>query len=187
VAAANELLTSALMARTEAVKRQVPVTLCASPDPTVATPNCSATGAGTNGGFIVWVDWIDGKVDGNGNPIITDATDGNAVVDAGEVVLRRSLQPPSAAPNGTLNVWGDFGYVTYFPNGFADNAQGLAGPATRVLYCDERGNRMTTGNVSTARAVRIEPTGRAFVQQDPADVTNALAVINSQGVAAVCP
>ena len=53
-------------ARTEAVKRQVPVTsACASPDPTAANPVCSPNGAGSNGGFIVWVD-ENGNVDANG-------------------------------------------------------------------------------------------------------------------------
>ena len=35
-AAANDLITGLLAARAEAVKRQVPVTLCASPDPAAA-------------------------------------------------------------------------------------------------------------------------------------------------------
>ena len=38
-AAANELVTGVLTARTEAVKRQVPVTLCASPDPDRPEPD----------------------------------------------------------------------------------------------------------------------------------------------------
>src|SRR5690606_36519227 len=111
-AAANELVTGILLARAEAVKRQVPVTLCASPDPMAGSPTCSLSGAGTNGGFIVWID-ENGDFDADGRPDLTDLTDGNAVVDADEVVLRRS-----EAPGGNVDVWGDFGYVTYGPNGF---------------------------------------------------------------------
>jgi type IV fimbrial biogenesis protein FimT len=40
--AANDLVTGVLLARTEAVKRQVPVTLCLSADPDAVTPTCSA-------------------------------------------------------------------------------------------------------------------------------------------------
>jgi len=181
VAGANEFVTAILLARAESVKRQVPVTLCASPDPTAAAPTCSITGAGTNGGFIVWVD-ENGNVDGSGSPIITDATDGNAVVDAGELMLLQR-----EAPGGTVNIWADSGYIAYGPNGFARRAQGTAiNSLTRLLMCDERGNRPTTGG-SAARVVRVEQTGRGQVQRDMADVVLALAIINAAGVPAVCP
>src|SRR5436190_16210070 len=97
--AANDLITGLLAARAEAVKRHVPVTLCASPDPLANVPVCSQNGAGTNGGFVVWVDWDSAHVNG-GNPFFT-ASDGNAAVDAAETtVLIRSATPPSAAPAG---------------------------------------------------------------------------------------
>jgi type IV fimbrial biogenesis protein FimT len=180
-AGANEYVTAILMARAESVKRQVPVTLCASPNPTAAAPACSINGAGANGGFIVWVD-ENGNVDGNGSPILTDGTDGNAVVNAGETVLLQR-----AAPGGTINVWADGGYIAYGPNGFARQAQGAAIPSlTRILMCDDRGNRATTGG-SSARVVRVEATGRGQVQRDMADVTLALATINAAGVPAACP
>ena len=180
VAAANTLVTDVLMARSEAVKRQVPVTLCASPDPLAANPVCSPTGAGSNGGFIVWVD-ENGNFDANGTPQI-DATDGNAAVDAGELLLQRS-----APPGGTINVWADRGYIMYDQNGVRRQATGLAfGSATRVLYCDERGNKNTHGTVSTARTVRIEPTGRGQVLTSVADVATALGIITGAGVPAVC-
>jgi hypothetical protein len=150
----------------------VPVTLCASPNPTAANPTCSPNGAGTNGGFIIWID----EDDLDGAPILTDATDGNAVVDAGEMVLLAR-----AAPGGTINVSADSGYVSYGPNGFPRNAP--AGPtATRVLYCDERGNRVTHGGVSTARAVRIDRTGRGQVVREIAQITADVAIIG-----AACP
>jgi len=181
VTAANDLVTGILMARTEAVKRQVPVTLCASPNPIAANPTCSPTGAGSNGGFIVWVD-ENGNTDGNGVPILTDGSDGNAVVDGGETIL---LQRD--APGGVINVWGDAGYIAYGPNGFARIATGLGfGSLTRVLYCDERGNRATTGG-SSARVVRVDPTGRGQVLREIADVTAAIVIINGAGVATTCP
>lgn len=175
-AAANELVTGILLARSEAVKRQVPITLCASPDPTAANPVCDPTGAGSNGGFIVWVD-ENGNTDANGSPIVTDGTDGNATVDANEIIL---LQV--ADPDANINVFGDFGYITYGTDGFPRRAQGLGfGPVTRVVYCDDRGNRPTTGG-STARVVRFEQTGRGQVQREVADVTAALLITGG-----VCP
>jgi type IV fimbrial biogenesis protein FimT len=173
--AANDLVSGLLAARSRAVQLQVPVTLCASPNPTDANPTCSPDGAGTNGGFIIWID-ENGNLDPNGAPVLTDGTDGNAVVDAAETVL-----VAREAPGGTINVSADMGYVTYGPNGFPDAAP--VGPtATMVLYCDERGNRATQGGLSTARVVRIDRTGRGQVVREIAQVTPVVAALG-----AACP
>lgn len=164
--AANDLVAGINMARAEAVKRQVPVTLCASPDVTVPVPQC---GLG-NGGFIVFADE-------NGNGVITDATDGNAFVDAGEQILLQR-----ADPGGTINVFGDSLYIAYGPNGFARQATGQPTPsATSILYCDERGNK-DAGGRSAARAVNIAPTGRAQTMRNQADIVAAVAVTGG-----ICP
>jgi type IV fimbrial biogenesis protein FimT len=176
--AANNFVTGLMLARAEAVKRQVPVTLCASPNPNAAAPTCSANGVGANGGFIVWVD-ESGPPDANGSPILTDATDGNAVVDPNETILVQS-----AAPGGTLNVRGDTGYVSYGTNGFRRQARGQAiNSATWIVFCDERGNKATSGpDLSTARALRIDQTGRGQVYQDIASIVTATAASS-----ATCP
>src|SRR4051812_11142647 len=77
-AAANQLLTGAIMARTEAVKRQSPVGMCLSANPTAAIPTCApnAVADATTLGFVVWVD-EDNNFDANGARVLTDATDGN--------------------------------------------------------------------------------------------------------------
>lgn len=175
-AAANDLVSAIMLARAEAVKRQVPVTLCASPDPLAATPTCSPTGAGSNGAFIVWVD-ENGNVDANGAPILTDGSDGDAVVDAGELVLLRREDPGS-----TINVSADSGYIAYGPNGFRRNVTGLGPSASLVLYCDERGNRAAAGDVSTARVLRVDPTGRGQVVRGVPEVAAAITAIG-----AACP
>ena len=172
IAAANDLVSATLAARAEAVKRQVPVTLCASANPTAANPVCSPTGAGANGGFFVFVD-ENGNFDPNGSPIITDGTDGNAVLNNGETVLLAR-----AAPGLPINVFANTGFIAYGPNGFRRlNGIGAqpAQPATfNVLYCDDRGNRITSSG-STARVVRIDPTGRGQVLRDVVELTQALA------------
>jgi len=195
-AAANDLITGLLAARAEAVKRQVPVTLCASPDPSAANPVCAQDGAGANGGFIVWVDWDPSHVDPLTNTPTFTASDGNAVVDVNETVLIRTPAPQSAAPNGTLNIYAattmggnaNSGYVSFGPNGFLRTAPGVGfGPATLVLYCDDRGAKQTFGaNFSTARLVRIEATGRANVEQALQDINGAGGAL-SQIPGAVCP
>jgi type IV fimbrial biogenesis protein FimT len=162
ISAANEMVSGLYLARTEAVKRQVPVTLCSSPDPLVAVPAC---GVGGNGGFIVFVDE-------NNNGVLGDATDGNAIVDANEVVLLQR-----AAPGGTINLSGNGGqYMAYGTNGYlTPTAVGQGQPSTTViLYCDERGNK-DTGGRSSARVINVAPTGRAQVMQAQADVVTAVA------------
>jgi type IV fimbrial biogenesis protein FimT len=168
-AAANELVSGAMLARTESVKRQVPVTLCASPDPTSPAPVCDTAGA--NGGFVVFVDE-------NANGVLTDASDGNGSLDTGEAIL---LQRP--APGGTIDVFADSGYIVYAPNGVPRQPAAQPDPpATRILYCDDRGNRTAAAGLSAARVVWIEATGRALVRQGIADVTAATALIEG----AVC-
>src|SRR5690606_33041265 len=132
-AAANELVTAVLHARSEAVKRQVPVTLCLTPDPDAAAPAChpDAFANALDTGFVVWADDT-GNVDADGSPDIDDPSDGDGIFDAGETVLRRS-----PAPGGQITVSATAGSITYMPNGFP--RRGFA-PVT-VLFCDERGNR----------------------------------------------
>ena len=166
-AAVNDAITGLNLARQEAVKRQVPTALCGSPDPQIAC------GAGGNGGYIVFVDE-------NGNNVLTDPTDGNGILDAGETIL---LQRP--APGGTIAVSGNGGqYVAFAPSGFAVSpAPGNPQIATnRLLYCDERGNQDLGDGRSSARVVEISPTGRPQTLQQLAQVANAAAVLG-----AACP
>jgi prepilin-type N-terminal cleavage/methylation domain-containing protein len=178
-AAANDLVSATLAARAEAIKLQVPVTLCASANPMAANPVCSPTGAGANGGFFVWVD-ENGNVDANGVPIINDPSDGDAVRDAGERVL---LVRP--APGLPINVFANTGVVSYGANGFRRfTIAGLAvqPPVIDVLYCDDRGNRGTASG-STARVVRIDRAGRGQTLRDVDEVTPVIGTIPG----AVCP
>lgn len=152
-AAANELVTGVLLARAEAIKRQQPVSLCTSPAPMATNPACGNTG--TRLGFIVWAD-----------------ENGNAVIDSGEIILRQI-----ASPGGTIAVSSDNdGTVTFTGSGFARRAG--TDQTSRVLFCDDRGNRATTGNSSAARAVRIAPTGRGQVLQEIGDIDAAITVTN---------
>jgi type IV fimbrial biogenesis protein FimT len=189
-AAANEVITGLLAARAEAVKRQVFVTWCLSANPTAGAPACApgAVGSAANRGFILWVD-ENGNVDANGAPILTVGTDGNAVAEAAELAIPGNLLRQSAAPGGRLRVSANCGYVTFGPNGFprTPTVGGLC-PVNnmRILLCDDRGNRAGAGGtISTARVIRIEPTGRARVEQDLTDTTASIGII--AGVGPNCP
>jgi len=169
---ANDFVTGVLMARSEAVKRQVPVTLCLSDDPTLATPVCSpGPVADSTRGFVVWVD-ENGNFNPDGSPDLDDTSDGNAIIDAGEPVLLRTV-----APSGTIRTSTNCGYIAYRPNGWARQVGALCfQPADwhAVLFCDDRGRRVAAGTLSSARAIRIEVTGRATVLQETANVDPAI-------------
>jgi prepilin-type N-terminal cleavage/methylation domain-containing protein len=181
-AAANDLVTAVLLARTEAVKRRVPVGLCLADNPLAGTPTCTpdAVTDSTTRGFVVFVD-ENGDLDANGNPDLSDATDGNGALDAGETVLLRT-----AARGAPIQLSANCGNVSYGPNGWVRQAADLcfAGFGTPVvmLFCDDRGRRAASGGLSSARAVRIDATGRGAVLQETAQVDPEIATTG-----ATCP
>jgi len=152
-AATNDLVTATLLARSEAVKRQAPVTLCTSPDPAAEKPAC---GAAPSGGFIVFVD-----------------DDADAAVDSDEDVLLRR-----PAPGGTIRVWSDAAHLIYARNGSPRDAAGGAASATRFLLCDDRGNRPASGG-SAARVVVIDGAGRGTMRQAIDIVATAAAALGA--------
>lgn len=152
-AATNDIITDFNLARSEAVKRRVPVTLCKSQNGTACDADATAP-------FTRWIVFVD-----DANPAAAAATDGNGAVDVGEQVLRRREIHPTITvtnnPNGRLKV--------YRSNGFPNNA--VAGSVNQFVLCDVRGNVTTVGGDSAARAVTIETTGRATATRDKARIT----------------
>jgi type IV fimbrial biogenesis protein FimT len=182
-AAANNVLTGMLMARNEAGKQQAPVTWCLTVDPMAATPACSM-GAVMNSntlGFIVWVDENNNTDPATGARILTDATDGNFVVDAGEQILSRS-----AAPGDPILMSTNCGNISFLPTGFPRTAGAPCNPNERaVLFCDDRGRRMASGTLSTARVVLTNRLGRAQVLSETGPVNTWAAALAVGG--ANCP
>jgi type IV fimbrial biogenesis protein FimT len=173
-AVANDVVTGVLMARAQAVSRQVPVTLCLSDDPTAVLPTCDpdAVVDSPTHGLIVWVD-ESGPPLANGSPDLTTASDGDAVVDAAEEILFRSV--PRGAP---VQLSANCGYIAFGPNGWPRQVPGECfqpGNGHFLVYCDDRGRRAAAGGLSSARAIRVAPTGRADVLQEIAAVNPALA------------
>jgi type IV fimbrial biogenesis protein FimT len=186
--AANDVITAVMTARTEAVKRQVPTTWCLTDDPLAATPTCvpglvtdsvSNVGGLTVTGFVVWVDE-------NDNGVLTDATDGNLIIDAGETILSRGT-----APGNPVRVSANCGHVSYSQSGFRRQVAGTGCPgadaARMVVFCDDRGRRVASGSLSSARVVRVDRLGRAQVQSDEVAVSNVITTLPVGGVNLTCP
>jgi type IV fimbrial biogenesis protein FimT len=154
--AANDAMVGLHLARSEAIKRRVPVTFCASANsvsadnPATPVPTCAASVMLT--GWIVFVDSLPAN-----NP--------NGQRDAGEqVLLQHDAIPTTIIGRSATNPASPL-RVTYRDNGFADNTN-----ATRLVLCDERGNEMSGGELSAARGILISVTGRAGVTRDPAEI-----------------
>ncbi|MDH4259415.1 MAG: GspH/FimT family pseudopilin, partial [Gammaproteobacteria bacterium] len=151
--AANDVMVALHLTRSEAIKRRVPVTLCTSANPLVANPACTASTQ-----LLGWIVFVDDNGDN-----VPDATDGNGVRDAGEAVL---LLQHAALPNTiTAQSTAIPLRVTYLNNGFASNAI-----AAQLVFCDERGNVNSGGQLSAARGITVSVTGRAGVTRDPAEI-----------------
>lgn len=151
--AANDLLRSTQIARSEAIKRQQNVVLCASANPNAATPACS---------YSVFAGWI-----------VFQDTNNNWSLDDGEPVIERH-----DVLDSSVHVRNDRdGILSYGASGFA-NPPGAKTPSTRIVVCDDRGNRQV-GNDSTARALFFEASGRTRVSRLSTDVTAALSVTGS--------
>jgi type IV fimbrial biogenesis protein FimT len=164
VSAANDLLGSISLARTEAIKRQLPVAVCATADPNATPPVCS--GAWTQGASSAWVVWVDAD-----NDWVPDN-------NVNEPVLQRHV-----ALDNTITVRSDNnGRIKYQLTGFSSPPSGGITPTANVAICDLRGTAMTFNGLSAARAVRVSATGRPRVSNSKAEVDATLAAI---GVA--CP
>ena len=150
VSIANDFVAAITSARNTAVTRRAPVTLCASPDPIAATPDCDsdASDPDSQGGFVVWVD-----------------TNADAVVDAGEDIILRQDDP-----GNNITVLGDAGYIHFAASGFAQTIPSEGAGATELLFCDARGNTVSSGSLSAARGIRISPTGRPAMLREVAEI-----------------
>ena len=156
--ASNDLLGSFQLARSEAIKRQENVVVCASNDPTADDPVCSY------GEFNGWV--------------VFEDKNNNWQADNDEVILQRhGLLDPAVLVRADND-----GIESFASSGFANPTNPLApkAPTRNVVICDERGIEAAAG-VSKGRALLITPTGRVRVTRDPTDVSTAA------GLAGACP
>lgn len=144
-AATNDLVSSLHAARSEAIKRQVTVTLC---------PTADGAGPCLDGGSLA-----------SGWTVFVDRT-GNATIDADDVILQRHAALPSQLHDGlTVNPAGGPGYTIFSGSGSVGTTT-LPDSLTDVQFCDERGDVDTGGGIAAGRWIRILPAGRLELQRD---------------------
>jgi type IV fimbrial biogenesis protein FimT len=138
---ANALVTGFAVARSEALKREIPVTICRTDAPNAATPDCGA-GDGWQEGWVVFAD-----------------ADGDGVFDGGEVALIRETGMSSSS----IRIVVDSGdapldeSLTYLPTGFADFPTSVEG-GRNLLFCDARESD------AAARVINVSQTGRTRIR-----------------------
>ena len=150
-AVANDFLASVTLARTEAVKRQQSVSLCASDDPAAATASCA------DGNFARW--------------IVFEDANGNCERDAGEPILRAEVGRDEGGDSESetsrqLRGVADGSCVSIGRTGFTRD---LPDSATRFVFCDARGIELQAGtDQSLGRGIILGRTARAQITRDPA-------------------
>ena len=152
--ASNDLLRSFQIARSEAIKRQRDVVVCASDDPTAAIPVCSY------GPFKGWV--------------VFEDTNSNWQADKDEAVVERH----GLLDSNLLVRTDQDGIESYSSSGFAKPTDGVKTPTRTIVICDQRGIAALNGS-SLGRALLIGQTGRTRITKDPDQVTAAAGLAGS--------
>jgi type IV fimbrial biogenesis protein FimT len=111
VAQVSELASTIRLARTEAIKRGLPITVCRNSAAEGATPVCAGDAAG-QGWATGWVMFVDRGVRGT--------------IDAADLVLK--VQPPFTNSGGIVTPDGSAYALTFEPNGVA------VGAAQRLIF-----------------------------------------------------
>jgi len=147
----NDLVAGLNIARSEAIKQQIRVTLCQSADTT------SCTGSGQ---------WEDGWI------VFQDAN-GNATVDGGERILRLN-----AAVDGQVTIRSNdvnnqiASSVSFTSRGLPKALNGGAQSGT-FRICDKRGLKVNADGVSTvARGVILSPSGKVHSTNQLANIAS---------------
>jgi len=116
-AATNDLVSALHLARSEAIKRGLRVTICKTARPTAAPPACDPTADWQQG----WLVFADGGAKG--------------VIDSGDSVLWVQGQLSSEASITTSNY---NSYISYLPSGRSQGSNGLANGTLRICVAGNR-------------------------------------------------
>jgi type IV fimbrial biogenesis protein FimT len=136
-ASVNNVVTAVQLARSEASKRGLPVTLCPSDDSNADNPSCSGT-AGWEEGFIAFVDQNgDGARDADDELVLVQGR------SAGDVFVVAS----DSLADG----------ITYGGDGFP---MALANASSNLVFCDDPDDDRRT------RVLNVSSTGRPMVVRD---------------------
>lgn len=135
----NGIVAHINLARSEAVKRRVPVSICYSADASAEPPTCADDQTNWTGGA------------GSGLLVFVDDSD-DGVFDADETLIRRSPREGAGASVGTNGQ----------PLRFRPDGTLTTGNIVQFGVCDERGP-----DDRSARAVDVVPVGRAATLRGP--------------------
>jgi type IV fimbrial biogenesis protein FimT len=140
--AANDFLSAAQVARTEAIKRQVAVAVCSSTNPQIDAADCA-----DNTTFTGW--------------IVFEDTNNNCLREPAETKLKGDGVLPAtvlARSNGNC--------MSFAPTGFLQTVPART-TASRTVYCDARGIAPLAGQIQSAgRGIFVTNTGRSRVSRD---------------------
>lgn len=148
---ANDFLGSIQTARSEAIKRQVPVGVCPSDDGSKCT----------SGNFRGWIAFVDTDND-------CERDEADVTEKLVRVATRIDSDPAKPIYEVSKGVCISFG-----SNGFRQD-KSITGKdqANRTIFCDTRGNTKQDGtNQSAARGIEVTPTGRARVTRVVDDIS----------------
>jgi type IV fimbrial biogenesis protein FimT len=142
--AANDLLVSMQLARSEAIKRHAPVTICHSADPNAKPPECG--GDGWDDGWIIFVDATEANPDPNGS------------FDNGEELIRNGRGFPKDKITATAadDAAPLADHLTFLGSGLP---QGDVPGGRNLLLCDNRQSD------AAGRVLNIAQTGRPQVRR----------------------
>ena len=146
-AAVNDVVTSLHLARSEAVKRRTPVTIC----PAASATECDA-GSGIESGWLVFVD-----------------TNGNGIPEGpGDSIIQ--IRPSLPTEIADYSRWGDENgdatgrfLISFDPSGYLLADIDGTTPVANLQFCDKRGDQKTIGGSAAGRWVEITRTGRPRV------------------------
>jgi len=155
-AAANDLHSSFHLARTEAARAKVPITICASADSMETDPLLGPTCGGEfEAGWVVFED---------DNFDIT--------IDGDEAIIRRFPALPVDIDIRNVGVVRPVDYFMFAPTGLGRRDAANTVPVAVMVMCDSRGNITGGGGKSTARVIIITPLGRAAVLGDKGQIAD---------------
>jgi type IV fimbrial biogenesis protein FimT len=166
--AANELLTTMVSARNEAVRRQVVVSVCPSTTPDLTSAVC--TTAATQG-YIAFVD-----------------TNSNCIRDGAEVTDTTNNLVANVVFHSLVTSKKNGSCVSFAANGFRRVVGGQ--PTTmHAMFCDVRGNTQSFpgSTISFARGLEVVPTGRASTSRIYAELTAWGTSPTPSGERVTCP
>lgn len=156
VTVANELLSGVITARTEAIKRQVPVAVCPSLEPIAEDPSCMGDSTRQFNGWIAFED-----------------KNNNCVRDTGEDVLRVGARIDlNNSASHYVKSKSNGSCISFAPTGFLQKKL-VTGrqEATYTVFCDERGYTEQQGtSLMVPRGVEVSLTGRAHVTRDKTEL-----------------